>query len=597
MFPLTLPELKATAAPHDYQRGLEYAGDGSVQIISIGAGEVKARVQGTRNKPYRITLSRQGKKLDGDCSCPAYGEFSYFCKHMVAVSLTVIKEYNDSASVGKPSNTNIDTTKQVKQAAIKITPIEKIRQYLGGMSSVQLTDLIISQTERDDRLFKSLLLKAESNKSGGFNIEALRKTIRDVVRIPDFLEYGETEDYSDGLFDIIETLEQALNNGHAPAVKELVEEIFEELEEALNSMDDSEGCTSEPVDKLQELHVKTCMLAKIDPKELAQVLFYNELDDGWGFFYSSLERYKDVLGAEGIAAYGDLVRQAWEALPELSPNKNHSWDSRRNTLEKMMAEFARDNIDALVSIKSKNLSRPDKFVEISEIYNQNKQYDKALEWALKGIKAFKNEPTYLGRLVDMACGLHSKNKEYAKEAELYWWYFEHTMRFETYLDFKKSSVKCGNWEECRNKTMKLLVSDAEKRQRNAKAVYSSWGNYQHRPDNASLLVKISLHEKEYIEALGYAQKYGCSKSLWLELADNIAATHIQAAISIYQEQIAELIKQTNNSSYNDAIKLITKLQEFYEEHDDGENFFLYIETLKAEFKAKRNMMKLLEEVV
>lgn len=597
MFPLTLPELKATAAPHDYKRGLEYAGDGSVQIISIGAGEVKARVQGTRNKPYRVTLSRQGTRLDGDCSCPAYGEFSDFCKHMVAVALTVIKEYNYSAPADKSSNANIGTKKQANQSAIKILPIEKIRQYLGNMSPSQLIDLIISQAERDDRIFKSLLLKAESNKSGGFNIEALRKTIRDVVRIPDYLEYGETENYADGLFDIIETLAQALENGHAPAVKELVEEIFEELEETLNSMDDSEGCTSEPVDKLQELHVKACLLAKTDPKELAQFLFYNELDDGWGFFYDSLTRYKDALGAEGVAAYGDLVRQAWEALPELSPSKNHIWDSRRNILEKMMAEFSRDNLDILLNIRSKNLSRPDKFVEIAELYNQNKQYDKALEWALKGIEAFKNEPSYLGRLVDMACNLHSKKKEHAKEAELYWWYFEHTMHFETYLYLKKSSVKYGNWEEYRNKVMKLLVSDAEKRQRSAKTAYSSWGNYQHRPDNASLLVKILLHEKEFIEALGYAQKYGCIKSLWLELADKIVATHTQASISIYQEQIAELIKQTNNSSYNDAIKLITKLQEFYEEYDDGKNFFLYIETLKSEFKAKRNMMKLLEEVV
>lgn len=597
MFPLTLPEIKVTAAPHDYQRGLEYAGDGSVQIISIGAGEVKARVQGTRNKPYKITLTKQEKQLDGDCSCPAYGEFSYFCKHMVAVALTVIKEYNDYSLAGKTGNTSAGTTKQSNQATIKITPVEKIRQYLSSMSSAQLTDLIISQAERDDRLFKSLLLKAESNKSGGFNIEALRKTVRNVVRIPDFLEYGETEDYADGLFDIIETLEQALKNGYAPAVKELVEEIFEELEEALNSMDDSEGCTAEPIEKLQELHVKACLLAKTHPTELAKFLFYNELDDGWGFFYGSLERYKDTLGAEGIAAYGDLVRQAWEALPELSPNKNHIWDSRRNMLEKMMAEFASNNLDVLVSIKSKNLSRPDKFAEIAELYNQNKKYDKALEWALKGIKAFKNEPSYLGRLIEMACGLHNKKKEHAKEAELYWWYFEHTMHFETYLDLKKSSVKYGNWEEYRNKATKLLVRDSEKRQRSARPVYSSWGNYQHRPDNASLLVKISVHEKEYIEALGYAQKYGCSKSLWLELADNIVATHTQAAISIYQEQIGELIKQTNNNSYNDAIKLITKLQEFYEEYDNGENFFLYIETLKGEFKAKRNMMKLLEEVV
>jgi uncharacterized Zn finger protein len=126
MFPLTLPELKATAAPHDYQRGLEYTADGSVQIISIGADEVKARVQGTRNKPYRVTLSRQEKQLDGDCSCPAYGEFSCFCKHMVAVALVVIKEYNDYAPAGKSSGTN---TTQAKNVVSKISPVEKIRQY------------------------------------------------------------------------------------------------------------------------------------------------------------------------------------------------------------------------------------------------------------------------------------------------------------------------------------------------------------------------------------------------------------------------------------------------------------------------------------
>src|SRR5690606_29966285 len=121
----------------------------------------------------------------------------------------------------------------------------------------------------------------------------------------------------------------------------------------------------------------------------------------------------------------------------------------------------------------------------------------------------------------------------------------------------------------------LLVSDAREKHHPPHLSFNRWRNYyQRQPKAGNLLIKILLDEEKYREALGHARTYGCTDTLWLELADKLVATHTQAAIDIYKEQIILLIHQTNNRSYEDATTLLKKLQEFYEEYDNGEDFLL-----------------------
>jgi uncharacterized Zn finger protein len=71
---------------NEVRKGRPYADGGAVLDPVVRGGELKARVQGTADRPYRVTVKlRDGRVTDADCSCPV-GDGGR-CKHVAAVLL------------------------------------------------------------------------------------------------------------------------------------------------------------------------------------------------------------------------------------------------------------------------------------------------------------------------------------------------------------------------------------------------------------------------------------------------------------------------------------------------------------------------------
>jgi hypothetical protein len=56
-----------------------------------------------------------------------------------------------------------------------------------------------------------------------------------------------------------------------------------------------------------------------------------------------------------------------------------------------MEELAQTSgdVDALIAVKSHNLSSAHAFLELAEVLRKHRRYDEALAWAKKGISSFK----------------------------------------------------------------------------------------------------------------------------------------------------------------------------------------------------------------
>src|SRR5258708_5932068 len=77
--------LRKLAGDKTFARGEAYFREGNVSIIRIETKRVLAQVAGTED--YRCELRGRGKRIGGECSCPAF-EDRGFCKHLVATALT-----------------------------------------------------------------------------------------------------------------------------------------------------------------------------------------------------------------------------------------------------------------------------------------------------------------------------------------------------------------------------------------------------------------------------------------------------------------------------------------------------------------------------
>lgn len=71
---------------------------------------------------------------------------------------------------------------------------------------------------------------------------------------------------------------------------------------------------------------------------------------------------------------------------------------------------------------------------------------------------------------------------------------------------------------------------------------------------------------------------------------------VEIAVPIYQEMIAPILKQANNSAYEEDVKLLQKIRELMSRLDRVSEFEDYVEALRVEYKRKRNFIKLLDTI-
>ena len=84
--PFTAADIRLAAGDRSYGRGLEYLS--AVEHLEISDTEITASVYGSSE--YAVCLAISDQRLSGRCTCP-YGRDGFFCKHCVAVGLSVLE--------------------------------------------------------------------------------------------------------------------------------------------------------------------------------------------------------------------------------------------------------------------------------------------------------------------------------------------------------------------------------------------------------------------------------------------------------------------------------------------------------------------------
>ncbi len=93
--PVTQDLLIKLAGEPAYQRGKQVYKNGQVVRWQKQGNKVSAVVEGSYR--YDVILILNDRTLDGHCSCPASDNFD-FCKHCVAVALTVTENQQPNTS-------------------------------------------------------------------------------------------------------------------------------------------------------------------------------------------------------------------------------------------------------------------------------------------------------------------------------------------------------------------------------------------------------------------------------------------------------------------------------------------------------------------
>jgi len=169
--------------------------------------------------------------------------------------------------------------------------MDDVRGYLKGQEKDALIDTLMERAVDDDRLRQRLLMKAAKKAPKGLGLATYRHAIDEAVDVGEFVDYRGAFDYARGIEEVIDSVEDFLKDGHAAEVIELSEHALEAVENAMGSVDDSDGDLGGVLDRLQELHHQACKKARPDPEALAKRLFKWELNTDYDVFFGAASTY------------------------------------------------------------------------------------------------------------------------------------------------------------------------------------------------------------------------------------------------------------------------------------------------------------------
>lgn len=554
-----------------FERGENYYRSGLVRSLIEHEGYIAARVLGTHE--YRVRFRIEDEELFYSCTCPV-GADRLFCKHCVAVGLAWLEGGVGESQSGEPALTNLD----------------EVRDFLQEQEKDELVRIVVEQAMEDERLHERLLMWAASERVEGVDLSTFRWVIDRAFDPGDLLDYGPVHDYVRGIEEVIESIAGLLEEGFAKEVIELSEYALGAAERAMDYAPDMMGAAHE----LEELHHAACQKAELNSEKLAKRLLEWELHGHYDIFFEAANSYADVLGEEGLAEYSRLAEDQWAQIPALGPgDKDPHRHGRRFRITHIMETLARQagDVEDLVGVLQRDLSAPHQYLRIARIYEEAGQGEKALEWAEEAMWVFPDS-RQPGLREFVAQRYHHRGR-HEEATELIWPHFAHSPRLESYRELKEHAGRAGRagrWEKWRNKALGFLREDIARRIEESKQSYFSL------PVDHSELVRIFLWEGSVEAAWCEAQEGGCSEELWLELAAWRAEDHPQEALEIYWSRIEPLVEHTNNAAYEQAYGLLVKVRHLMWRLGREEEFEEYLQLLRAEYKRKRNFMKLLEAI-
>jgi tetratricopeptide (TPR) repeat protein len=412
-------------------------------------------------------------------------------------------------------------------------------------------------------------------------VNAARFVAANAIDWGDFVDYREAASYFRSIGQVIDQIEPLVSTDPAD-VADLAEYGIEALESAVsNGVDDSDGYTGPILEDLVELHVAACRKARFDPEQLGPRLLALELGAEYAEF-EVLTRYKKALGTRGLAAYRKAAEARWAEVPAIKPgDDNRGYRSDRFRITRVMEALARNDggLEALVAVKSRNLSLPYHFYEIAELYREAGRHDQALAWAERGSAAFPKRLDW--RLQGLLADEYHRRGRHAEAMKLAWEHFLDRPYLESYKDLKRHASLAGDWTGWRDRAISQLGR-------------GDGANQRLRRDRSEL-VNVLLWENAVEAAWQEAVAGGCDDGLWLQLATRREADDPGEVIPVYRRLAEHAIGRKDNRSYAEAVGLMKKMRHAMERSGDEAAFPTYVMEVRVAHRPKRNLMKLLDQ--
>jgi hypothetical protein len=606
---LTAADLLEAAGQRSYSRGLGYLD--AVADLAVRGDKITASVRGTDEYIIMLTVSRGGD-LTGACDCP-YGQEGFFCKHCVAVGLAYLRSVSlaESGRIPAPRTSgNADgqadaltgspgRAPDVAARAGAAAPVEAaaaadsapdadahagasgLLSWLNSLSRDDLLGLVLDQIIEDEDWRDRLFLRATAADA---DLETILADLADLLDPVGFGEYGYVEEGESRRYasrvaaamDVVADLIDAQLADEAIAVAEYaIDLVATGFQHAL----DPAGAIWAAVCSLLTGHEQACRAGTPDPEFLAEFLAVRMIN-AEGLPVIDITAYRELLGAAGVAALGEILTSA------ASSNPTYHTDQ---ALEDFLGMFG--DTDALVAKLSANLPpNGSGQLRIARELTAAGRPEEALDWAERGLRAaaaggspgtaVRPAPELVDFVADRYTELSRTDDALAARRDA----FALGRDVRTYEQLRAAAERAGAWPATRNWALDLLRADADALRP---------GQHGLRLAAEPVLIDVLVAEGEGDSAWEAAAGIA-SEDQWRRIARLVESTRPADALAVYQRQIEPLKRETGDRVYERMAALLLRARECHRRLGTEAAFNSYLRALRTDQKRKSKLMSVLD---
>jgi len=433
------------------KRGLQYFKKGHVHDFEeISPGEYEAIVEGTDVYTVQLTLKNEIVTEYG-CDCPY--DMGPVCKHVAAV---IFYMQQDELDLNKKTKKANQATKPAKRKTIA----QQVDELLEKATHDELKQFVrekASQNTMFRDLFLSSFAQHNPDESKEFYVKQVKSILRAVSDRHGFIDWTASSIAGNMVDNLIESAQKQIDKGNYKSAVFICTAIMEQMTEALQYSDDSNGDIGGPIDAANEmLHT---IAQKQIPEEIRRLIidycfdsFDKQIYSGWDWHLGVLRLAALLVKTEGeIESIFKRIDKAQRSEYE----KKEAQTIKYEILLKTKGEAAAEKYMEL-NITNSNLRR-----EAIQIAIKKKNYEKAISLAKDGVKYdLKDKPGLAKEWYDWLLKIAQAQNEIEKIIEYARLLFVDNFRHEQdYYKILKLHVEPEKW----NSFVEAIIEDISKK--------------------------------------------------------------------------------------------------------------------------------------
>lgn len=595
-------------------------------------GVLLASVHGTELYSTRTGFDTNDE-LFSECTCPySWGP----CKHAVAVILVYLDACKNKKNIPlaapdderllelSEKNDNADDLEDPgdeeeyeddEDAEMQSPPSKKssrVRSHLEGLSKNELVDLVM----KGENILPDLgrkLADSEHLKKGDTDkiVKAIRKEINAISSEPAWSNHWDGENNIPDYLPVKKRLEALLANNQADLVIDLGAYLMEQGIGQIEQSND-EGETGMEIAACMEVVYKAVMRSSLStPQRLLWEIDLNLLDE-----YGILDGLKGPVdrgkaSSRDWSEIADVLSARLDKLPKRLADKTDDFSSKyrrervmRWLLDALERAGRKDEINGILE---RETAHTDCYVELVKKLVQDKQIEKAREWAYKGFTAtLEKAPGIASQLEELLRDMALGEKNYLLAAAHCAFEFFDRPGVGKYSQLEGIAIKAGVWAPVKE----LIMSYLEK---GTRPKCSTWplpvlqlpvrdraSRWAHFPDTDTL-IDIAINEKRHDDILkwyrlsrksgGFGRDHTGDK-----VAQAIQVTHPDEALSIWKTLVVQETAQAKPVAYQTAGQYLRKMKAVYSRTNNEVVWTQHMAELREQNKRRPRMLDVLNSL-